>query len=154
MTRGIHNIFFSIAVAVVLSCVISGRASASSLEDHTITVENLRLHYVESGEQNGRTLVLIHGNAGKAEDVEFGAIDALTQRYHVIAIDRPGHGQSDRSDNLDTVDTQAVLLHQELQQLRISKPILVGHSWGGSLALAYALKYPNDLGGLVLLAPA
>src|SRR5260370_24892750 len=46
------------------------------------------------------------------------------------------------------------MLHTALSELQIERPILVGHSWGGALAMAYALEFPADLSGAVLLAPA
>jgi pimeloyl-ACP methyl ester carboxylesterase len=46
------------------------------------------------------------------------------------------------------------MLHAALKELNVEMPIVVGHSWGGSLALAYALEFPNELAGAVLLAPA
>jgi pimeloyl-ACP methyl ester carboxylesterase len=52
------------------------------------------------------------------------------------------------------VEVQAEMLHAALMQLGIDRPIIVGHSWGGSLALVYALKFPAEASGLVLLAPA
>jgi pimeloyl-ACP methyl ester carboxylesterase len=118
-----------------------------------VTVEDLRVHYIEAG--TGRTVVMIHGNAGNVEDFEFGTIQLLSPNYRVVAIDRPGHGSSDRpSGKVATIEYQAQLLHETLSTLGISKPILVGHSWGAALALAYALKYPDDVSGMVLLAPA
>lgn len=127
-------------------------ADGSGLSEHIITVDDIKLHYVESG--TGPAIVMVHGNPGHAADFEMGAIDALSGRYRVIAVDRPGHGDSDRAANADTVEEQAKILHDELTALSIKRPILVGHSWGGSLALAYALAYPEDLGGIVLVAPA
>src|SRR5258706_12038642 len=125
----------------------------SKPEEHVVTVENLRVHYLESG--TGSPVVLIHGNAGDAEDFDFGAIELLSHDYRVIAIDRPGHGDSDRPKGKDaSVEYQTLLLHETLVKLGIKQPILVGHSWGGSLALCYALKYPDDVSGMVLLAPA
>ena len=49
---------------------------------------------------------------------------------------------------------QARILHTALQELEVNKPILVGHSWSGLLTLIYALLYPQETSGLVLLAPA
>jgi len=122
------------------------------LKDQVVVVNGLRVHYIECG--TGPTVVLLHGNAGSVEDFKFGALDLLSSDYRVIAIDRPGHGGSDRPARRAAVEFQAELLHRTLGQLRISQPILVGHSWGGSLALAYALKYPDDVSAMVLLAPA
>src|SRR5216684_3557203 len=63
-------------------------------EQHFVTVERLRVHYIESG--TGRTVVMIHGNAGGVEDFEFGVVELLSREYRVLAIDRPGHGRSER----------------------------------------------------------
>jgi pimeloyl-ACP methyl ester carboxylesterase len=49
---------------------------------------------------------------------------------------------------------QAEMLHTALKELGVEQPILVGHSWGGALAVAYALEFQQDISGLVLLAPA
>jgi pimeloyl-ACP methyl ester carboxylesterase len=114
---------------------------------------NLRLHYVEAG--SGKTVVLIHGNAGDLRDFDFGALDLLAHNYHVIAVDLPGHGLSKIAAGAKgTVQEQAVTLHRALSSLGIKDPILVGHSWGGAVALAYALLYPQETSALVLLAPA
>ena len=139
-------------MVIVCLASISALSIGSGLSDHVITVDDVKLHYVESG--TGPAVVLIHGNAGNAADFESGAIDALSGNHRVIAIDRPGHGDSDRALNADTVEEQATLLHDELAKLEIRRPILVGHSWGGSLALAYSLAYPDDIAGMVLIAPA
>ena len=79
----------------------------------------------------------------------------LASRYCGFAFDRPGHGHSDRPNHRPiTVDVQAQILHTALKELDVEQPILVGHSWGGALALAYALEFQDDVAGLVLLAPA
>jgi len=125
----------------------------SEVEDHFVVVDHLRVHYIATG--SGRTVVMIHGNAGNVEDFEFGTVKLLAPEYRVVAIDRPGHGRSDRpAAKAATLEYQAELFHQTLSHLGILRPILVGHSWGAALALAYALNYPDDVSGLVLLAPA
>jgi len=126
---------------------------SSSIKENYTTVEKLRVRYVESG--SGSAVVLIHGNAGSIEDFEFGAIEKLSSNYHVMAVERPGHGKSDRP-NGKTVDVeyQARLLHQVLSSLSVARPVLVGHSWGAALALSYALQYPTEVSALILVAPA
>lgn len=79
----------------------------------------------------------------------------LSQSYRVIGFDRPGHGESARpGSRAASVEYQALMLHETLQRLGVNNPVLVGHSWGAALALCYALKYPTETAGLVLLAPA
>jgi len=117
-----------------------------------VAVDGARLHFVIKGA--GRPVVLIHGNPGSCQDWSrlYGPISS---HYCAFAFDRPGHGHSDRPNHRAiTVEVQAQMLHAALKELNVEMPILVGHSWGGSLALAYALAFPNELAGAVLLAPA
>jgi pimeloyl-ACP methyl ester carboxylesterase len=118
-----------------------------------VTVRTTRLHYVESG--SGKPVLLIHGNAGSLQDFEFGTLDLVAQQYRVIAFDLPGHGFSPIPKSFKgTIEEEASILHDALNELGVKAPIVVGHSWGGAIALAYALRYPQDVSGLVLLAPA
>ena len=143
----------AVGQSIVASSARYAALGSLPVEARLVTVEDLRVHYIEAG--TGRTVVMIHGNAGNVEDFEFGSIQLLSGSYRVVAIDRPGHGSSDRPNGkVATVEYQAQLLHETLLTLGISKPILVGHSWGAALALAYALNYPDDVSGMVLLAPA
>jgi pimeloyl-ACP methyl ester carboxylesterase len=117
-----------------------------------ITVDGTRLHFVIKGA--GRPVVLIHGNPGSYQDWTrlFGPLAA---HLKAIAFDRPGHGLSQRPKHGDaTVEVQARLLHDALKQLHVERPIVVGHSWGGALALVYAINYPEEVAGVVLVAPA
>jgi pimeloyl-ACP methyl ester carboxylesterase len=117
-----------------------------------VTVDEARLHFVIKGA--GRPVVLIHGNPGSCQDWA-RLYGPLSSRYCGFAFDRPGHGHSDRPNHGPiTVDVQAQMLHTALKALSVEQPILVGHSWGGALALAYALEFQDDVAGLVLLAPA
>jgi len=117
-----------------------------------IEIEGARLHVVMKG--SGQPVVLIHGNPGSCQDWS-RLYRPIASRYQAIAFDRPGHGHSERPNHEDiTVEVQARLLHATLQELGVENPILVGHSWGGALAIIYALQYPESLAGAVLLAPA
>ena len=115
-----------------------------------VTVGDIRLHYVCRG--TGRPVILLHGNAGFVQDYTLQTLDKLAPEYRACAFDRPGHGYSTRPSNR-TIDpiSQARLLHDGVKQLGIEKPILVGHSWSGVLILAYALEFPEEVSGLVLL---
>ncbi len=116
------------------------------------TVDGTRLHFVIEGA--GSPVVLIHGNPGSTKDWTHLS-GLLAVRHKIVAFDRPGHGQSQRPKHGDaSVEVQASLLHDALKQLHIVRPIIVGHSWGGALALDYAITYPKEVAGLVLLAPA
>jgi len=126
---------------------------AFSIKEKFVTVNGLRVRYIESGK--GPAVVMIHGNAGSIEDFEFGVIQALALNYRVVAVDRPGHGRSDRPNETNVnVEYQARLLHQVLLSLGVTQPVLIGHSWGAALALSYALQYETEVSALILVAPA
>lgn len=121
-----------------------------------VTVNGVTLRYRDSG--TGAPVVLLHGNPGFLEDFapddSAGVFAMLARDRRVVAVDRPGHGYSSRpSAAATTPREQARVLHDALGRLGISRPVLVGHSWGGGLALVYALQYPADVRGLVLIAP-
>ena len=122
-------------------------------EGRFVAVEGVRLHYVCKGE--GRPVVLLHGNAGFVRDYSTAVLDRLAQDYRACAFDRPGHGYSERpaGGEAATPAAQAHLIHEASRELGMEEPVLVGHSWSGALGLAYALEYPDDVSGLVLLGP-
>lgn len=129
------------------------KRDSRAYEMQSVAVDGVALNYVSAG--RGRPVVLIHGNPGSHQDFTFSLFETLSQSYHVIAFDRPGHGYSDRPDSLNTtVEVQADLICSALRKLSIEKPVMVGHSWGGSVVLAAAIACGRDLAGIVLLAPA
>jgi pimeloyl-ACP methyl ester carboxylesterase len=115
-----------------------------------LEVNGVRLHYVERG--SGPPLVLLHGNGSMIQDFETsGLIDLAARNYRVIVFDRPGFGHSDRPRNVVwTPAAQAELINSALERLGVSHAIVLGHSWGASVAVALALTYPNLVQGLVL----
>ena len=115
-----------------------------------LEVGGVRLHYVERGA--GAPLVLLHGNGSMIQDFESsGLIDLAARKYRVIVFDRPGFGHSDRPRNVVwTPAAQAELINCALERLGVSHAIVLGHSWGASVAVALALKYPGLVQGLVL----
>jgi len=109
------------------------------------------LRVLTAGE--GRPVVLIHGTLGMAEDMALGLLPSLSARFRVIAVDRPGHGGSRRERFESAPTRQAELIREGLRQLGAERPILVAHSIGGPVALAYARSWPDEVAGLALLAP-
>jgi pimeloyl-ACP methyl ester carboxylesterase len=95
-------------------------------------------------------VVFLHGLPGTAQD--FDKVARALPGRHTIAFDRPGFGFSNGgyqplSEQLGTID-------QLLDTLDVERPVLVGHSYGGTLALAYAARRPDDVRGLVLVDAA
>ena len=119
-----------------------------------VEVEGRRIHYVEMGE--GPPVVLIHGAFGSARDFTFDLAPRLSERYRVIAFDRPGLGYSEGlytgpfAARAETPAEQARLLATAARQLGAERPVVVGHSFGGIVAMAWALDH--DPAAAVLLA--
>ena len=110
----------------------------------------MRLHYVERG--TGNPVVLLHGNGSMIQDFECsGLVDLVAKGHRVIVFDRPGFGHSDRPrTKIWTPDAQAELIGGALTQIGVSSAIVLGHSWGASVAVAMALRQPALVRGLVL----
>jgi pimeloyl-ACP methyl ester carboxylesterase len=119
-------------------------------QGHFIDVDGVRLHYVERG--NGRPLVLFHGNGSMIQDFESsGLIDLAAENYRVIVFDRPGFGHSLRPRNVVwTPEAQADLFKKALDRLGVERAIVLGHSWGASVAVALAIRHPSFVQALVL----
>lgn len=115
-----------------------------------VEVGQARVHLLEAG--TGLPVVLVHGANGNLRDWALGPMQAVARRYRAIALDRPGHGFTDRIAGAEDPAVQAGLLDRALAAEGIGRAILVGHSYGGSVALAWALAHPARVAGLVLLA--
>lgn len=112
-------------------------------------VGKLRIHYIEHP-GTGTPIVLIHGLPGTADDWE--DVTPLLAGHRTIAIDRPGFGYS--TGGYVPFDRQLEAIDALLHQLHVVHPILVGHSYGGTISLGFAERYPSEVGGLVLVDAA
>ena len=141
--------------AVVSSWAVVAIERANPPKGRFIEVDGGRLHVVELGAVDAPAVVLLHGASGNLGDMRVALGDVLAARYRVILIDRPGHGWSERHGGRADASParQAALLHRALEKMDVRRAIVVGHSWSGALATAFALDHPQAVAGLVLLAP-
>jgi pimeloyl-ACP methyl ester carboxylesterase len=116
-----------------------------------IWVDGARVHYHRTGQ--GPDIVLIHGASGNLREWEFGLRAALQNRFTVTAFDRPGHGYSDAIPLGAHLAAQAAHLRKAAAALGITAPVLIGHSYGGSVALAWALQ-DAPVGMMLIAAPS
>lgn len=117
-----------------------------------VTVEGCDIHYVERG--GGRPILMIHGLGGTLHHMRRPLMEEFGDGYRLIALDRPGSGYSTRPAGFDgRLSEQARLIAGFIDALGLEKPLLVGHSLGGAVALATALAYPDKVSGLALIAP-
>jgi pimeloyl-ACP methyl ester carboxylesterase len=117
-----------------------------------VTVDGNRIHYVEQGE--GRPILFIHGLGGTHHHFLYPIFRNFGPGYRLIALDRAGSGWSTRGAGDDgRVPGQARAIHRFIETLKLEKPLVVGHSLGGAIALQTALDYPDDVAGLALISP-
>lgn len=103
---------------------------------------------------SGPDLVAIHGTLMCLEDLWLGPVPALAEHFRVTAVDRPGHGFSlrPRGRAADLWD-QAARIRDAVRQLGLHRPVILGHSFGGAVALAYGMLHPEEIAGVVAVAP-
>jgi pimeloyl-ACP methyl ester carboxylesterase len=106
------------------------------------------VRYSDKGK--GRTIVLLHGFLESLE-IFNELSDELSKQFRVITIDLPGHGGSECIGYVHSMEMMAECVKAVMEHLNLRKYIIVGHSMGGYVALAYAEKYPDNLAGLCLL---
>jgi pimeloyl-ACP methyl ester carboxylesterase len=117
-----------------------------------MTVGDQTIHYTDTGQ--GRPIVMIHGLGGTLINFSYALARRLVPDHRVVLIDRPGSGYSVRpADAPANLRAQAATIAEVMQRLGLDRPLVVGHSLGGALALALALDHPAQVGGLVLLSP-
>lgn len=149
---------------IVFSLLIYSAACFTFIENRYrprgdfVHVGGVDLHYVRMGpaRPQGVPIVLVHGASGNLGDMVESLMPRLAERHQVIAFDRPGHGWSERPKQAGITNpaVQARLIHDALSVLNIERPVMLGHSWGGAVATAYALEFPDALSGLLVLSGA
>jgi pimeloyl-ACP methyl ester carboxylesterase len=118
------------------------------------------VHVVEAGPVDGRAVLLIHGAAANSREPR-SALEAplVAAGFRVVAMDRPGFGASPPFADRALVAEGRLAAHARvaaaaIEALDLRRPIVVGHSYGGAVALRLALDRPGLAGGYLLLAPA
>lgn len=113
------------------------------------------VHVVKSG-TGSQPLIYIHGNLGAHQDFYLSPLkELLAENYTVYALDRPGAGHSPRPARSSyTLQDHAEVISEVVTALNLDKPLIMGHSYGGAVAMMFALYYPEDLSGLFLISPA
>lgn len=123
-----------------------------------LDIDGTQIHAWTAG--HGPDVVLLHGAGGNLRDYTFDLAQELSKRYRVTAFDRPGLGWSDRLPGYggagdtrgESPAEQAAILQQAAARIGVKNPVVVGHSYGGAVALAWGLSQPEQTSALVVLA--
>jgi pimeloyl-ACP methyl ester carboxylesterase len=124
--------------------------AACPLRGQIVDVGGRAVHVHVQG--NGPDLILLHGASGNLREFdELGSL--LAQQYRVIALDRPGLGYSQGLDLADVgLAAQARHLAAAAERLGVHRPLILGHSYGGAVALAWAIAGLLQPSGLMLIS--
>ncbi|TXC69581.1 alpha/beta fold hydrolase [Sphingomonas ginsenosidivorax] len=147
----------SILAATLAAAAVYTRATTRAIERDVppdggfIDVAGARIHYVDRGA--GPAIVLMHGLGAQLRNFSYGVADALANTHRIILIDRPGSGYSQPSAEQPGILAQSAIIAALIDRLALDRPLLVGHSLAGAVALGVATHHPGSVGGLALLAP-
>ena len=126
----------------------------------------IRLHYLDSlqyqlarhKDTNQPTIILIHGATGNLIDFKTSLFASLSEKFRVVAFDRPGFGYSERPRHGDSAmwcspKEQMEIIRSGIETLNIQNPIILGHSLAGPIVLDYLLHHDREISLAILLSP-
>ena len=152
MKRLILAALFLITLAAIFSCREAPKEPTNvyQIKQGYVDAKGVMIFYEEFGK--GKPLMIVHGGPGASHDYFLPYLLPLARNYRLIFIDERGSGKSERLDDVAkyTVENMVEDVEAVRSALGIGKMALLGHSYGGVLAQAYALKYQNNLSHLIL----
>ena len=147
-----------VAALVLLGLVIATRLIAAKAErlvpacGKFVEIDGNRIHYVEEGE--GRPIIFVHGLGAQLHQFRHTLFGRFGSGYRLIALDRPGSGYSVRASGATgRLPEQAEVVRRFIEKLGLERPLVVGHSLGGAIALTMAVEHPGAISGIALLSP-
>lgn len=118
----------------------------------TYTIDGVRVHTREEGPKTGQICIMIHGWSSSWYALS-PLIELVSRRFHCVALDLPGYGNSERLHERTTIPAYAEVVAKLIQELSDNPAVLIGHSMGGMTSITTALLYPELVDRMVLLAP-
>ncbi len=114
-----------------------------------MNIKDVNINYVQYGNKKGHDVLLLHGWGQNIEMMQpLG--DPLAKDFHITILDLPGFGKSSEPTYAWDLEDYADMLGEFIKKLKIKNPVIIGHSFGGRLAIQYS--YNNPISKLVLLA--
>lgn len=109
-------------------------------------IRNIDINYIQYGNKKGKDVILLHGWGQNIEMMK--PLGNNLDKYHITILDLPGFGNSSEPIEALTVFDYATILEELVSELKIKKPIIIGHSFGGRIAIIYASR--NEVEKVVL----
>jgi len=153
MKRTIFTSLFFLFSSVLLFCQLSTNNSSSKvyeIKQGFVDANGVMIYYKEFG--SGKPLMIVHGGPGATHDYFLPHLLPLARHYRLIFIDERGSGKSQILEDVKqyTVENMVEDVEAVREALGLGQMALLGHSFGGVLAQAYALKYQENLSHLIL----
>ena len=105
-------------------------------------IQNMDINYIQYGNSKGKDIVLLHGWGQNIEMMK--PLGNNLEDYHITILDLPGFGNSSEPTNALTIESCAEIVEEFLESLKIKNPILMGHSFGGRIAIILASRNPVE----------
>ena len=118
-----------------------------------ILINHSLINYLELNPKQKKTVVILHG-WGQTGSFWLPLAKLLPPTHRYLILDLPGFGGSDHLPDNPDVPQYSHFLKDFLDKLKISRPTIIGHSFGGQIAMDFALTYPEQLSSLILISPA
>ena len=145
---------------ILLALFVTGKISSESFKEGNLTfskawqgqfiaINGEKVRYIQQGE--GKDILLIHGTPGSIEDWQ-PLIDTLSKKYRVTAFDRLGHGFSTARNYHYTIQENVALVNHLIEKLALDSVLVVGHSYGGSIAACMATNPNPAVRSYILIA--
>ncbi len=169
MLKNILKAFFVVVACVLVSHFIGGcmefRMSLREMDDYYAGYQKPRIvsfpfdgrtvNYAEAGDKTKPLVLFVHGSPGSwSAFADFLRDSSLVANFHLIAPDRPGFGHSNFGRAEPSLKKQSEFLYQVLKRYPEKKAILVGHSLGGPVIAQMAMDFPDNVRGLLFVAPS
>ncbi|MBX2840346.1 MAG: alpha/beta hydrolase [Flammeovirgaceae bacterium] len=120
------------------------------------TVQERTINYLSVGADTLPLVLFVHGAPGSLDAfIDFVSDSAIASKARLVSVDRPGYGYSGFGDHETSIKKQAAMIQPILETNKSGKPaVLVGHSYGGPIVARMAMDFPEQVGALVMAAPA
>ncbi|MEO1656734.1 MAG: alpha/beta hydrolase [Pseudomonadota bacterium] len=147
---------FALVLGTILFSFIQDRAITRRREPagDLVPTDEGNIHVIRRGAPGEKLpVVMAHGTFTNGLDMDIDLARELADERLVLSVDRPGHGFSDRPRDGFRMDVQVAAMREAVRAQGAERYVVVGQSYGAATALVWALAYPEDVAGLVLVAP-
>lgn len=116
-----------------------------------MNIDGININYLDFGQPDKKAMVLLHGWGQNIQMMQMIG-EPFKGEYRIIILDFPGFGLSDEPNKVMGVDGYTSILEKMLKKLKVEEPIIIGHSFGGRVAVKFASR--NKVSKVILLSPA